>query len=213
MINFSIVISLVSDYFVKAKRCKKKDETALINSLAVTWTAADARTAGAQGSLSCDIVLLYRLSHNVNVQRRQSICLYCDQSCVKEDTGTHNVIGCWTMLTIPPGAYPIRGFAYLCSHPKLNARVGGFLAGASALCLTGILALAFFTFRAQLRFVGHSLIGVGIAGKLTTCCLILAETSVGVYLVFKHTMQILQRNLFTQVLHGMLSFVWPRPAL
>ncbi|KAL0053579.1 hypothetical protein WJX82_007851 [Trebouxia sp. C0006] len=76
------------------------------------------------------------------------------------------------MLTVPPGAYPLKGFAYLCSHPNLNARVGGFLAGASALCMTGILALAFFTFRSQLNFVGHSL-----------------------------TMQILQRKLFTMVLH------------
>lgn len=69
------------------------------------------------------------------------------------------------------------------------------------MCMTGILALAFFTFRSQLNFVGHSLIGVGIAGKVVTCCLILAEASVIVYLVFKQTMQILQRKLFTMVLH------------
>ena len=107
------------------------------------------------------------------------------------------------MLTVPPGAYPLRGFAYLCSHPNVNARVGGFLAGASALCMAGILALAFFTFRSQLKFVGHSLIGVGVAGKVVTCCLILAEASIIVYLVFQQTMQILQRKLFTMVLHGM----------
>lgn len=70
--------------------------------------------------------------------------------------------------------------------------------------MTGILALAFFTFRSQLNFVGHSLIGVGVAGKVVTCCLIVAEASVIVYLVFKQTMQILQRKLFTMVLHGML---------
>ena len=116
------------------------------------------------------------------------------------------------MLTIPPGAYPLKGFAYLCSHPNLNARVGGFLAGASALCLAGILALAFFTFRSQLNFVGHSLIGVGVAGKVVTCCLILAEASVIVYLVFKQTMQILQRKLFTMVLHGMLRCLSLRSA-
>ncbi len=109
------------------------------------------------------------------------------------------------MLTVPPGAYPLRGFAYLCSHPSINAKVGGFLAGASALCITGILALALLTFRSQLRFIGHSFIGVGTLGKVATCLLILAEASLVVYLVFKQTMQVLQRKLFMDVLHGMLS--------
>ena len=106
------------------------------------------------------------------------------------------------MLTVPPGAYPLRGFAYLCSHSKINTKVAGFLAGASALCLAGIVALALLTFRPQLHFVGHSLLGVGFAGKLVTCVLILAEASVAVYLIFKQTMQILQRKLFQEVLHS-----------
>lgn len=106
------------------------------------------------------------------------------------------------MLSIPPGAYPLRGFAYLCSHPNLNARVGGFLAGSSALCIAGVVALALLTFRTQLRFVGHSFIGVGTLGKLVTCFLILAEASLVVFLVFKQTMQVLQRRLFMDVLHG-----------
>lgn len=79
--------------------------------------------------------------------------------------------------------------------------------------MTGILALAFFTFRSQLNFVGHSLIGVGVAGKVVTCCLILAEASIIVYLVFKQTMQILQRKLFTMVLHGMLRCLSCRSAI
>lgn len=106
------------------------------------------------------------------------------------------------MLSIPPGAYPLRGFAYLCSHPNLNARVGGFLAGSSALCIAGVVTLALLTFRTQLRFVGHSFIGVGTLGKLVTCFLILAEASLVVFLVFKQTMQVLQRRLFMDVLHG-----------
>lgn len=106
------------------------------------------------------------------------------------------------MLTVPPGAYPLRGFAYLCSHPKINVKVAGFLAGVSALCLAGILALLLLTFPAQLNFVGRSLLGTGLVGKLTTCFMILAEASVAVYLIFKQTMQVLQRKLFQKVLHS-----------
>ena len=107
------------------------------------------------------------------------------------------------MLTIPPGAYPLRGLAYVCSHPRLNSKICGFLAGVSALCVVGIIALTLLTFRSQLLFVGHSFIGAHMLGKIVTCLLILAETSVAVYLVFKQTMQVLQRRLFMDVLHGM----------
>lgn len=106
------------------------------------------------------------------------------------------------MLTIPPGAYPLRGLAYLCSHPRLNARAGGFLAGVSALCTAGIFALALLTFHSQLHLLGHSFIGTGTAGKILTCLLILAEATLAVYLVFKQTMQVLQRRLFMDVLQG-----------
>lgn len=106
------------------------------------------------------------------------------------------------MLAVPPGAYPLRGLAYLCSHPRLNARVGGFLAGVSALCIAGILTLALLTFRSQLHLIGHSFIGNGTAGKIVTCLLILAEATLAVYLVFKQTMQMLQKRLFLDVLHG-----------
>ena len=106
------------------------------------------------------------------------------------------------MLAVPPGAYPLRGLAYLCSHPRLNARVGGFLAGVSALCVVGILTLALLTFRSQLHLIGQSFIGIGTAGKLVTCLLILAEATLAVYLVFKQTMQVLQKRLFLDVLHG-----------
>lgn len=106
------------------------------------------------------------------------------------------------MLAIPPGAYPLRGLAYLCSHPRLNARVGGFLAGVSVLCIAGILALALLTFHSQLHFVGHSFIGTGKAGKVVVCLLILAEATLAVYLIFKQTMKVLQRRLFLDVLHG-----------
>ena len=110
------------------------------------------------------------------------------------------------MLAIPPGAYPLRGLAYLCTHPRLNTKVCGFLAGVSALCITGIVALALLTFHAQLHFIGQSFIGAGILGKIVTCLLILAEASLAVYLVFKQTMQVLQRRLFLDVLHGMDPF-------
>lgn len=106
------------------------------------------------------------------------------------------------MLAAPPGAYPLRGLAYLCSHPRLNARVGTFLAGVSALCIAGILTLALLTFRSQLQLIGHSFIGTGIAGKVITGLLILAEATLVVYLIFKQTMQVLQKRLFLDVLHG-----------
>ena len=110
------------------------------------------------------------------------------------------------MLAVPPGAYPLRGLAYLCLHPRLNARVGGFLAGVSALCIAGIFTLALLTFRSQLHLVGHSFIGTGTAGKIVTCLFILAEASLAVYLVFKQTMQVLQKRLFVDVLHGIAPF-------
>ena len=109
------------------------------------------------------------------------------------------------MLAIPPGAYPLRGLAYLCTHPRLNTKVGGFLAGVSALCIAGIIALALLTFHIQLHFIGQSFIGVGVLGKIATCLLILAEASLPVYLIFKQTMQVLHRRLFLDVLHGMNS--------
>ena len=114
------------------------------------------------------------------------------------------------MLAVPPGAYPLRGLAYLCSHPRLNARVGGFLAGVSALCIAGILMLALLTFRSQLHLVGHSFIGIGTVGKIVTCLLILAEATLAVYLVFKQTMQVLQKRLFLEVLHGKPLFLYVR---
>lgn len=106
------------------------------------------------------------------------------------------------MVTVPPGAYPLRGVAYLCSHPRLNAKVGGFLAGVSALCIAAIFTLALLTFHSQLHLFGHSLIGTGTVGKILTCLLILVEASLAVYLIFKQTMQILQRRLFMDVLQG-----------
>ena len=110
------------------------------------------------------------------------------------------------MITVPPGAYPLRGVAYLCSHPRLSARVGGFLAGVSTLCIAGILTLALLTFHSQLHLVGHSFLGTGTAGKVVTCLLILAEATLAVYLIFKQTMQILQRRLFMDVLQGVDLF-------
>ena len=106
------------------------------------------------------------------------------------------------MLSVPPGAYPIRGFAYLCSQPSVLVRVSSFLAGVSALCVAGVGVLVVLTFRAQLSFVGHSLLGVGVLGKVVTCLLILTEASLAVYLIFKQTMHILQKQLFQEVLHS-----------
>ncbi|KAL3152798.1 hypothetical protein ABBQ38_012379 [Trebouxia sp. C0009 RCD-2024] len=103
------------------------------------------------------------------------------------------------MIATPPGVYPVRGVVHLCRRPSLNKRVGGFLAGMSAASLGGVVALAWGTYGAQLRFVGQRL-GTGIWGKLVTSLLILGEASVPLYFAFNQSMILLQQKLFEDVL-------------
>lgn len=105
------------------------------------------------------------------------------------------------MIATPPGVYPVRGVVHLCRRPSLNKRVGGFLAGMSAASLGGVVALAWGTYGAQLRFVGQRL-GTGIWGKLVTSLLILGEASVPLYFAFNQSMILLQQKLFEDVLKG-----------
>lgn len=79
-----------------------------------------------------------------------------------------------------------------------------FLIALFCVSVIGVLILAVTTFQYQLQFVGHTFIGSGIVGKIATCCLILAEASIPVYLAFQQSMKQIQKRLFLDVLHGML---------
>lgn len=105
------------------------------------------------------------------------------------------------MIATPPGVYPVRGVVHLYRRPNLNKRVGGFLAGMSAASLGGIVALAWGTYGAQLRFIGQRM-GTGVWGKLVTSLLILGEASVPLYFAFNQSMILLQQKLFEDVLKG-----------
>lgn len=105
------------------------------------------------------------------------------------------------MISTPPGVYPARGAVHLYRRPNLNKRIGKFLAGMSAASVGGIVALAWGTYGAQLRFIGQRL-GTGIWGKLATSLLILGEASVPLYFAFNSTMHLLQEKLFEDVLIG-----------
>ena len=108
------------------------------------------------------------------------------------------------MVYTPPGVYPFRGMAYLCTHPGLGKRVAMFLIALFSVSAIGVLVLAVTTFKSQLRLVGHSFVGSGIVGKLVTCLLILIEASIPVFLAFQQTMKAIQKRLFLDVLHGTL---------
>ena len=108
------------------------------------------------------------------------------------------------MVYVPPGVYPLRGFAYLCTHPGLGRKVAMFLFALFSVSVVAILILAVTTFKQQLSFVGHSFLGSGVVGKLVTCLLILVEASIPVYITFHQTMKAIQKRLFLDVLHGML---------
>lgn len=105
------------------------------------------------------------------------------------------------MISTPPGVYPVRGVVHLSRRPNLNRKIGGFLAGMSAASVGGIVALAWGTYGAQLRFVGQRM-GMGVFGKLVTGLLIIGEASVPLYFAFSQTMRILQEKLFEEVLRG-----------
>lgn len=105
------------------------------------------------------------------------------------------------MISTPPGVYPARGVVHLYRRPNLNKRIGGFLAGMSAASVGGIVALAWGTYGAQLRFIGQRL-GTGVWGKLVTGLLILGEASVPLYFAFNQSMVLLQQKLFEDVLIG-----------
>lgn len=106
------------------------------------------------------------------------------------------------MISTPPGVYPARGVVHLVRRPNLNKRIGGFLAGMSAASVGSIAIIAWGTYGAQLRFVGHRL-GTGVWGKLATGLLILGEASIPLYFAFSQTMRLLQEQLFDDVLRGM----------
>lgn len=69
----------------------------------------------------------------------------------------------------------------------------------SAASVGSIAIIAWGTYGAQLRFVGHRL-GTGVWGKLATGLLILGEASVPLYFAFSQTMRLLQEKLFDDVL-------------
>ena len=110
------------------------------------------------------------------------------------------------MVSTPPGVYPARGAVHLYRRPNLNKRIGKFLAGMSAASVGGIVALAWGTYGAQLRFIGQRL-GTGIWGKLATSLLILGEASVPLYFAFNSTMHLLQQKLFEDVLLGKHAYL------
>ena len=87
-----------------------------------------------------------------------------------------------------------------CLHNLLCLLVG-FLGGITVASVAGIGGLAHFTWHRQLLAVS-GLVGRGLLAKLTMCLLILGEASLPIYLVAQHSLRVLQRSIFQDVMQG-----------
>ena len=87
-----------------------------------------------------------------------------------------------------------------CLHSLLCLPVG-FLGGITVASVVGIGGLAHFTWHRQLLAVS-GLVGRGLLAKITTCLLILGEASLPIYLMAQHSLRVLQRSIFQDVMQG-----------
>lgn len=113
-----------------------------------------------------------------------------------------------------PGSKTSQGLASLkaahqatfsCLHSLLCLPVG-FLGGITVASVVGMGGLAHFTWHRQLLAVS-GLVGRGLLAKITTCLLILGEASLPIYLMAQHSLRVLQRSIFQDVMQGAKTWV------